>query len=73
MIRLDYWDAALFAYVFLLYYIWPVIMVLDVLVIYRVIKCIKKKKYTRAILLIFVALLMSGSIIFIMIWSNLYG
>ncbi len=73
MIRLDYWDAALFASVFLLYYIWPIIMVLDVLVICRIIKCIKQKKYTRALLLIFVALLMSGSIIFIMIWSNLYG
>ncbi len=73
MIRLDYWDAALFASVFLLYYIWPIIMVLDVLVICRIIKCIKQKKYTRALLLIFVALLMSSSIIFIMIWSNLYG
>ncbi|NHB90312.1 hypothetical protein C5471_22500 [Photorhabdus tasmaniensis] len=73
MIRLDYWDAALFASVFLLYYIWPVIMVLDVLVICRIIKCIKQKKYTRALLWIFVALLMSGSVIFIMIWSSLYG
>ncbi len=73
MIRLDYWDAALFASVFLLYYIWPVIMVLGVLVICRIIKCIKQKKYMRALLWIFVALLMSGSLIFIMIWSNLYG
>ncbi len=73
MIQLDYWDAALFASVFLLYYTWPVITVLDALVIYRIIKCIKQKKYTRALLLIFVALLMSSSLVFIMIWSNLYG
>ncbi|TNH41675.1 hypothetical protein EP164_21225 [Photorhabdus luminescens subsp. sonorensis] len=73
MINFDFWDLALFAYVFLLLYTWPIIVMLDVSAICRIKKCIKDKKYWRASFLIFAAVLMSGSLIFFMVWIGLYG
>ncbi|WP_228985318.1 hypothetical protein [Photorhabdus laumondii] len=73
MISFGFWGLALYAYVFLLFYTWPIIVMLDVSAICRIKKCIKDKKYWRASFLIFAAVLMSGSLIFFMVWIGLYG
>ncbi|AWK42942.1 hypothetical protein CKY12_23380 [Photorhabdus sp. S12-55] len=73
VISFGFWGLALYAYVFLLFYTWPIIVMLDVSAICRIKKCIKDKKYWRASFLIFAAVLMSGSLIFFMVWIGLYG
>ncbi|MBS9433996.1 hypothetical protein EAE92_15845 [Photorhabdus hainanensis] len=74
MISFDFWDLVLLAYIFLLFYTWPIIVMLDVSAICRIKKCIQDKKYWSASFLIFAAVLMSGSLIFfLMIWIRSYG
>ncbi|PQQ32861.1 hypothetical protein C6H65_23095 [Photorhabdus luminescens] len=74
MISFDFWGSVLVVYVLLVYYAWPIILILDAFTLYRIKKCIQDKKYWRASFLIFAAVLMSGSLIFlVMIWIRLYG
>ncbi len=67
MIQLDYWDAALFASVFLLYYTWPAIVPIDAYIIYQIIKCIKQRQYKRMLFFTPVVVIISGSLVFILI------
>ncbi|MBS9438587.1 hypothetical protein EAE91_15960 [Photorhabdus noenieputensis] len=74
VISFGFWGSALLVYLLILFYTWPIIVMLDVSAICRIRKCIKDKKYWRASFLIFAAVLMSGSLIFLlMIWIRLYG
>ncbi|KTL62232.1 hypothetical protein AA106_21170 [Photorhabdus laumondii subsp. laumondii] len=74
VISFDFWGSVLVVYVLLVYYAWPIILILDAFTLYRIKKCIQDKKYWRVSFLIFAAVLMSGSLIFLlMIWIRLYG
>ncbi|KMW74464.1 hypothetical protein TI10_01360 [Photorhabdus luminescens subsp. luminescens] len=71
MIHFELWQLVLGIYLLLLYYTWPIILILDVFTLYRIKKCIKDKEYGRASCLIFAAVFMSGSLIFLLIiWLN---
>ncbi|AXG43701.1 hypothetical protein CKY12_23530 [Photorhabdus sp. S12-55] len=73
MIHFELWQLVLGIYLLLLYYTWPIILILDVFTLYRIKKCIKDKEYGRASRLIFAAVFMSGSLIAFIIWINLYN
>ncbi len=74
MISFNFWESALVVCFLLVYYTWPIILILDAFTLYRIKKCIQDKKYWRASFLIFAAVLMSGTLIFLlMIWIKSYG
>ncbi|PQQ27460.1 hypothetical protein C6H66_07100 [Photorhabdus hindustanensis] len=73
VISFGFWGSALLVYLLILFYTWPIILILDAFTLYRIKKCIQDKKYWSASFLIFAAVLMSGSLIFFIVWIKLYG
>ncbi len=67
MFEFGFWGKILFCFIFILYYAWPITVIFDVFFIYLVIKFVKQKKYTFALLLTPIAVLVSGFLIFILI------
>ncbi|NHB91685.1 hypothetical protein C5469_05805 [Photorhabdus cinerea] len=74
MIHFGFWDTVLICIFLVFYYAWPFIVMIDGVVIYQTVKCIKQKKYKRLLFLIPVAVLLSGPLIYFLIqWLKVWS
>ncbi|WP_118987740.1 hypothetical protein [Photorhabdus sp. CRCIA-P01] len=74
MIKFDFWDTVLICVFLFFYYAWPIIMIIDGYVMYRIIQYMKSKRYKRVIFLVPVAVVLSVPLIYLLIqWLNVVG
>ncbi len=74
VIKFDFLGTVLVCFFLVFYYVWPVIMIIDGYIIYRVVQCVKRKKYKHMLFLIPVAVLLSGPLIYYLIqWLKVWS